>query len=94
MGSYERVDRDEPLENEKELWGVGTPKMPKYLFFNREAKRLVKLMRDVDGLVGVNLNDKATVWMFETENHAIRARNLMKAEGFTVSQIGKVFVPK
>lgn len=92
---YVMVDRDEPLENERELWAVGTIKLPRILLFNKEAKRLVEFMRTVDGLAGVNINDKATLWIFETENHAIRARNLMRAEGFAVSRnIGKVFVPK
>lgn len=92
---YERVDRDEPLEDEKELWAVGTMKLPKYLIFNKNAKKLVELMKNREGLVGVHQHERGTLWLFETENQAIRARNLIKAEGFGVSkQIGKVFVPK
>lgn len=90
---YEKVDRDTPLEGEREVWAFGTGPIPKFFLRWSKYKRLADFLKTTDGFVGVHVHDRGTLLLYETENEAIRARNLMKAEGFPVSSIiGKVFI--
>lgn len=98
---YEMVDRDYPLEGEKMLWGVATAGCrvfkrewlnDLYLRFHKDTKRALDYIRDLDGIVGVHRHGRAFIWLFKTENEAIRGKNLMDAVGIRTSEIGVVFV--
>ncbi len=90
---YERVDRNEPLEGERELWAFGTGKVPRFFRRWTKYKDFPEYLKKLDGFEGVHFHDRGTLLMFASENQAIRAKNLMKADGYPVSkEIGKVFV--
>lgn len=87
-------DHDAPYENEVELWGVGTGRVVPWMRASRQA---VDFIRTLEGFVGVHPTEDGehTVWLFNSKNNAIRAMNLMRAEGIETGEgVGKVFAVK
>lgn len=99
--SYTQIDRDEPLEGEVELWAVGTAGFPQFnhewqekvwLRLHPQTAKAIEYIRELEGLQGVSPVDGGLLWLFTTENEAIRAKNLMDAVGIkTGKQVGRVF---
>lgn len=74
----------EPTENDKEAWTVAVGNLPwcyPWLPFlmKRGAKEAIKLIRAQEGFLGFYLNKPyGTLCLFDSENHAKGARNILR----------------
>jgi len=92
------MGKDEVEEGEVKLWTVATGHFPS-LFASRDLKRRSKKAIDyinrLDGFCGLHPMPQGTLCLFESENDAKAARNLMRSKGIPVGDnICYVFAPK
>lgn len=85
-------------ENEVEVWGVCVGNLP-LMMIGRKAKaskEAILYIASLEGFIGVHPHyPYGTVCLFDTQNHAKTAKNLMKAKGIeTGKEIGKFYVDK
>ena len=93
--------RDEhiPMEGEVKLWTVATGSLPG-IFAPRSVKKrckaALKLIDAQEGFCGYHpVEGRGTLCLFETENQAKAARNVMRQAGIPVGdRICTVFVPQ
>lgn len=88
----------EKKENEIEVYTVAVgnlPMLPKFLM-PKGVKEAVKLIKEQEGLIGVTpMYPRGTLLLFDTENHAKGARNVLRFRGVQVgTNICKAYVDK
>ena len=85
-----------PKPNEVEAWTVAIGDIPLPPFVPKATKEALKFISNLDGFYGFHLlPPKGTLCLFDSENNAKRAKNLMEAEGIrTGRNICRVFVEK
>lgn len=88
--------RNEPRENEVALWTVAVGNLPMFPWFNKGAREAIKLIKEQEGFVAVYPQyPHGTLLLFDTENNAKGARNVLRFRGVDVGKnICKVFVDK
>ena len=64
----------------KYLWSVATGNID---IFKRASRKAVKYIMALEGFVAVHPtpNHEGTLWMFDSENNAKGARNMMRSKG-------------
>lgn len=92
-------DEHKPMEGEVMLWTVATGSFPG-LFASRDLKRrskaAIKLINAQEGFCGYHpVEGRGTLCLFETENQAKAARNVMRQAGIPVgNNICTIFAPQ
>ena len=76
---------------EVKCYGIGTGRVDLLKKASRDAAKYIK---DLDGFIGVHiLPDLRNLWIFDTENNAKRAKNLMESKGIKCGKgIGEIYV--
>lgn len=76
---------------EVKCWAIGTGKVNPLFKASRQAANYIS---NLEGFVGIHIGpDGRNVWLFDTENHAKVARNMMRSKGIECGKhIGECFV--
>lgn len=82
--------------DEVSCWTVAVGNFPFPPFMPKNTKKAIEYISRLDGFVGFHFcYPNGTLCLFESENDAKIARNLMKSKGIqTGKNICEVFVPK
>lgn len=96
-----RIEIGKPRENDVEVWTVAVGNVPTIYIYcpflmPRRVKDAIKFIKNLEGFGGLfDMKPHGTLCMFDTENHAKLARNLMKLKGIEVGDnICSVYVDK
>ena len=60
------------------LWSVATGNVNPFM---KRSREVVKYISGLEGFKAVHPNSKGTLWLFDSENHAKAARNLLRMKG-------------
>ena len=87
------IKRDKPLDNEVECWAFGTGRINPLMKRSRQA---VEYIKSQPGFIGVHFPEpKHSLWIFDDENNAKKAKNLAEAKGIVCGkECVKMFVEK
>ena len=96
-----KIEIGEPRENDIEVWTVAVGCIPTIYIYcpflmPKGVKEAVKYISKLDGFCGLfDMKPHGTLCMFESENKAKIARNMVQAEGIEVGDnICSVYVDK
>lgn len=96
-----KIEIGEPRENDIEVWTVAVGNVPTIYIYcpflmPKEVKEAVKFICKLDGFCGLfDLKPHGTLCMFESENKAKIARNMMRDRGIEVgNNICSVYIDK
>lgn len=86
-------DNDQPREGEIKCWGFGTGAVDP---FKKASRQAAKYISKQPGFLAVHLPDaRHTLWVFDTENNAKKAKNLATAKGIVCGrEVVSFFVEK
>ena len=84
----------EPKENEIAVWSVSVGNLP--LIKTKRVRMAIKIISEQDGFIGLcPCYPHGTLCLFDTENNAKGARNIMRYEGIECGDnICKVYIDK
>ena len=83
----------EKRDDEVECWGFGTGAVDP---FKKASRKAAEYITKMEGFLAVHLPDTwHTLWIFDSENNAKKAKNLAEAKGIKCGrEIAKIYVEK
>ena len=86
----------EPTEIEVKVWCFTVGNLPRVMLFARKGvKEAVKLIRKQEGFIGFYINrPDGTLCLFDSENNAKGAKNVLGFKGAYVGNIFEAYIDK